>query len=93
MSDLVRTRIGPYTLEAALPFDELNEASLGQSLLSPLTAIEHLARQVCSDEELELVRNGRPVDCRIEPPPEAGSSVALVTADEELAALAEFVAS
>jgi tRNA pseudouridine55 synthase len=62
MSELVRTAIGSFRLDDAVPPHELTSQSLQQQLQSPLAAVADLPRVHLSLMELAEVRHGRPVD-------------------------------
>jgi len=61
MSALVRTAIGSFRLEDAVPLHELNCANWTEHLLPPLRAVEMLPRVELSDEEVLAVRAGRTI--------------------------------
>ncbi|MEX0703610.1 MAG: tRNA pseudouridine(55) synthase TruB [Planctomycetales bacterium] len=88
MAELVRTRIGPFTLEAAVPLDRLDAASLPAHLLPAATAVAHLPQWRCDEAEVALLRNGRAIVAALaDVPPQA--TVAILDPQGELAALAE----
>jgi len=68
MSFLVRTRVGPYTLEKSHTFAEIEAAvaddRLAEILLDPETAVEHLARYVATEEEAVRLRQGQAIPAR-----------------------------
>jgi len=65
MSFLVRTRVGPYTLETSHTLGEIEEAAkrgeLSEILQSPESAVEHLARFVVTHAEAEKLRQGQKI--------------------------------
>jgi tRNA pseudouridine55 synthase len=61
MSALVRTRIGAYRIESAIPLDQLTDETLETSLLDPMTAAAGMTKRVANDEELVLLRAGRAI--------------------------------
>src|SRR5690606_41544380 len=60
MSFLVRTRVGPYTLDQSWTFDEIERAMrhgrLPDVILSPETAVAHLPRYPVTGEEASRLR-------------------------------------
>lgn len=68
MSFLVRTRVGPYTLETSRTFQEIEaalaEGNEGELLLDPESAVEHLARYLASAEEAARLRQGQSISVR-----------------------------
>jgi tRNA pseudouridine 55 synthase len=68
MSFLVRTRVGPYTLEKSHTFAEIEAAvaenRLAEILLEPESAVEHLARYVATEEEAARLKQGQAVTVR-----------------------------
>ncbi len=105
MSELMRSRIGPFTLDTAVELSDLNEESLTSQLLPTVMAVDHFRKQICTENELNAVRCGRPIafqqpsvdDWRkAKPEMTAGEQpmdheglVALLTCDGQLAALAQ----
>lgn len=94
MSSLVRTRVGPFSVETATPFDDLVREKLDDVLHPARTATSHLPERTCTPEELELVRRGRPISWSTDQMPSTGtpadgSSIAILCPDGILAALAE----
>lgn len=59
MASLVRTAIGPFTLEGAQRLDELNADTLPAALQSPLMALGDMPRRVLDDAELGEIAAGR----------------------------------
>lgn len=93
MSELVRTRIGPYRLESATRLDELTSESLARHLLPPESAVTHLPRYAAHSDDLDHIRHGRLLRC----PPEVSfpdqSLVAVLTPTGELACLGRYRAA
>ena len=58
MSNLVRTSVGPFGLDAAIDPEQLTAENLAENLLSPLTALENWPQIVLSAQEATLVANG-----------------------------------
>ena len=90
MSALVRTRVGPYRVEDAIPFDQLTHATLNRSLLDPRTAIAGVPNRVANAEETELLRAGRgiPIGACTIAEGASGKSVAIVDEAGALLSLA-----
>jgi tRNA pseudouridine55 synthase len=89
MSALVRTRVGPFSIEAAVAPDSLDADSLSRQLVSPLLAVAELPRQSATAAELVEIYHGRRVGWS-EPAPADADPVVLVDAEGRLAALGEF---
>lgn len=95
MSGLIRTRVGPFSLESASELETLTAESLPKAILPPITAVPHLPRYCCSAEELQNISYGRPIHPTSVPPtpvPEdiADGPIALVTPTGDLAAIATY---
>ena len=96
MSELSRTRVGPFSLDAAVSPDEIDQESLPRHLLSPTAAVEHLTKLSGDDQTIAAIAHGRLVACRaLKPPAEThslsdGQTVAILTAEGELACLAHY---
>jgi tRNA pseudouridine55 synthase len=61
MSALVRTRVGPYRIEDAIPLDRLSNETLDGFLLDPPTAAAGLPKRVAKADEITLLRAGRAI--------------------------------
>ena len=61
MSSLVRTRVGPYRIEDAIPLDRLSNEALDGFLLDPTTAAAGLPKRVANPDEIALLRAGRAI--------------------------------
>lgn len=61
MTSLVRTSVGPFTLEHATPLDELSPDVIGTRLAPAVMAVESLPRQMLTESELRDVFHGRPL--------------------------------
>lgn len=92
MSGLVRTGVGPFSLEAAVAAEGLDEDTLSRQLVSPLVAVAELPRQVGSASELTEVFHGRRVSWSGPESPD-GAAVVLVDPDDQLVALGELDAA
>jgi len=89
MSALVRTRVGPFSIEAAGPPDSLDLETLSRQLVSPLLAVAELPRQSATAGELIEIYHGRRVEWSETTAGDA-ELVVLVDAEGRLAALGEF---
>ena len=89
MSQLVRTRVGPFSLEAALPVDAIDPDTLAERMVAPLVAVEDLPRQIATPDQLEEVFHGRRVAWS-EATPEDGARVVLVDSESQLAAIGDY---
>lgn len=58
MSALVRTSIGPFTLDDALPLDEINAESLPNWLHSPLSLLDTMPTRRVDDAEVTAICHG-----------------------------------
>jgi tRNA pseudouridine55 synthase len=61
MSALVRTAIGEFRVEEAVPLDALSAGTLPQHLQPALTALANLQRIELNDWQLVEIRSGRPI--------------------------------
>ncbi len=61
MSGLVRTRVGPYRIEEAIPLDQLTPETLDARLLDATTAAAGLPKRVANTDERALLRGGRAI--------------------------------
>lgn len=61
MTNLERTAIGHFTLERAVSLDALDRHSWREALLPPLEIVSHFPRRTCSEADLDLLAEGRPV--------------------------------
>jgi tRNA pseudouridine55 synthase len=59
LSALRRTASGPFDLEMALPLDEVRPGELGDRLISPPAAVEHLPSVRVAEPDLRRVRDGQ----------------------------------
>jgi tRNA pseudouridine55 synthase len=87
MTALVRTAIGPFTLDTAIPFDDVN-AAWQDHLLPPAQLMRSLPRITITAAELNDVRHGRDIPA----PPEtsqlaANAKIAAFDASGELVAI------
>lgn len=61
MTNLERTAIGPFTLARAVTLESLDRQSWREALLPPVEIVAHFPRHTCSDTDLDLLAEGRPV--------------------------------
>jgi tRNA pseudouridine55 synthase len=92
MSELVRTSIGSFRLDDAVPPTELTPQSLPLRLQSPLAAVADLPRVRLSVTELAEIRHGRTIDAlpnspRTGKPSPSQSEWAAVDVDGNLVAI------
>jgi len=90
MSDLVRTRIGEFCIETALPLAELWPATIAENLLPPVTAVAHLPKRICTSADLIELVFGRSVFCAESESFPSDTDIALLGPNGDLAALALF---
>jgi tRNA pseudouridine55 synthase len=85
---LRRTRVGPHSVERAVPIDALgDEARVRDALLSPLDAVAHLPRVPVDDAGRAALSHGRSVPAAGDAP--EGVPVALASRAGELLAIGE----
>ncbi len=85
MTELVRTRIGPFRSEDAVRIDDLQRDNVTSHLLPPARAVDHWPQHVCTDSELWEIAHGRQIVAGTAP----SGRIALLTSGGELAALGE----
>lgn len=89
MANLVRTRVGPFTLESAWPLEILDADSLPRAIIPAATAVAHLPQYRGTENDLAELRHGRPITAKLaDVPPNA--TVAVLDAAGKLVALAEY---
>lgn len=59
MTGLVRTAIGEFRLEDAVPPDELTRENIPAHLIPPVKAVAHLPSVICKLKQKDLLANGR----------------------------------
>ncbi len=84
MSALVRTAIGPFTLETATKVDALSAATLSDLLLSPVLALADAPRRLLSEEEVVEIIAGRTIVAR---PEDQGEEIAAIDGAGNLRAI------
>ncbi len=90
MTQLERTRVGDYRLDAAVDLDSLSRESLPAALLPPLSAVTHLPRYECSEDDMENIQHGRAIHVAQPMPDDSAAAVAITAPDGRLAAIATF---
>ncbi|MGI9176543.1 MAG: tRNA pseudouridine(55) synthase TruB, partial [Pirellulales bacterium] len=80
MESLVRTSVGPFTRESALPLDAVTPERIAALLLPPLTAVPTLPRVTLAGDELDLAVRGGLVSL----PDTAVESLAAIDEQESL---------
>ncbi|HEV8069568.1 MAG TPA: tRNA pseudouridine(55) synthase TruB [Planctomycetaceae bacterium] len=93
MSALVRTRVGPYRIEKAVPLDQLTDATLDAALLDPMTSAAGLPNRVANAEETALVQAGRAIAIGDLIKAREGACVVIVDGAGALSSLARLDAS
>ena len=63
MSELVRTRIGPFRLEDSISLDSLSADNVSNFVLPPLSALPHLPQHEIDTSDAERIRFGQKIDC------------------------------
>lgn len=85
MTDLIRTRIGPFLAHEAIPIADLTRDNLREHLQPPARAVEHWPHYRCTDSELWDIVHGRMIESRVDL--SEGTRCALLAPDGSLAAL------
>jgi tRNA pseudouridine55 synthase len=85
MSQLMRTAIGSFTIEEAVPLDNLQPDTWLDHLLPPLRAVDMLPRVVLTDAEIVHVHSGRAIAKQV--PHEIANEAAAVSTDGRLVAV------
>lgn len=86
MTALLRSRIGPFSSKDAVAIEDLQKENVAAHIQPPARAVEHWPQHTCSPVELWEIAHGRKIVLNHL---SAGSKVALLTTDGDLAALAE----
>lgn len=90
MSELVRTRIGPYRLDEAIEIDALTPDSLRERLLPGATCLGDFPQYLANENNMAEIRCGRAVILAADVQFDDGESVALIGPDGDLACLTEY---
>lgn len=91
MTELVRTAIGNFKLEQALPMDAISFESLHANLGPPLQSVIDLVRIELSDEEQRLIQTGRFLEAdRFGIDPDQAPQIAATDSDGILVAVLEW---
>jgi tRNA pseudouridine55 synthase len=90
VQELVRTRIGPFTLEESVAPENVSADSIARLLRPSLEAVGHLPRFVLDDAQIAAVTQGRMIALpETQGADQSMALVALVDRDSRLVALAE----
>jgi tRNA U55 pseudouridine synthase TruB len=90
MTSLRRLAVGPFTFENSIPFEELDEARLKQSIQLPLTAVASFPRRVVDDDEIRALRQGKKITTGQLSGLDGATEVAVIDQDDNLIAIARF---
>jgi tRNA pseudouridine55 synthase len=90
MSELVRTRIGPFSLDEATELDGLTADTLPTKLIPPGVAVGELPRYDCTQDEEENLKHGRKLHCDHVLPFRENETIAVFTPEGGLACLAKY---
>ncbi|WP_417383076.1 tRNA pseudouridine(55) synthase TruB [Gimesia sp.] len=93
MSALVRTRIGPFTLDSALELnEELSLGTIAEKLQPAVMAVEHLPHYHCNERELLSMSQGQKLKCKPEHFPATPEiiEVAVISPQGGLVAIADW---
>ncbi|WZO95870.1 tRNA pseudouridine(55) synthase TruB [Isosphaeraceae bacterium EP7] len=85
---LIRTKIGPFTVEDAVDPDTLDAENLAELLRPPIGAVPSLPRVNLVDAQIVDILQGRPL--RIDDPAIPAGEVAMMGPDGRLAAIGEW---
>ena len=85
-SDLIRTQVGPFKLDNALPIDSLDPQ---RDLLRPLLAVENLPQIVADPDQARRLANGMVIEMAEMADEIAGSEIAIIGPDGVLLAIGE----
>jgi tRNA pseudouridine55 synthase len=85
---LRRTRVGPHSVDRAVPLEALGDADrVASAMLSPLEAVAHLPRVTVDEQGIAALRHGRALMADADTP--EGTPLALASADGALLAIGE----
>ena len=90
MTSLRRLAVGPFVLETALSFDELDESRLRLSLQPPVLAINDHPRRVVTVDEIRDLRQGKTIAVGSLPELGSGTEIAIIDEHEILIGIARF---
>jgi len=90
MSGLKRTAVGEFTAEEAVPFLELNALNLHDYFRPSIQLINRMPTNVCTSEEIELLRNGQAIDADKEMEHAADEEIAAIDTERNLIAILRF---
>ncbi len=91
---LVRTGIGPFTLDNAIDLESLDPARLAASLRPPVDALGAMPQVAISADEVRAILQGRPIEpVSLSDESVPAGEVALIGPDDRLVAIAEYARS
>lgn len=93
MSELMRTAVGPYSIQEAVAPSQVTAETVSDLLLPLTTAVAHLRQYCCTAADLEEIRFGRTFDASPEFAAADGEMIALLRPDGPLAAMARYDAA
>lgn len=93
MSKLVRTGVGPFSIEDAVSLEELTESSLVSHLQPASTAVTELPHYQCQLTDEPALKNGRSIICQHETQFTDQQMIAVMTPGGQLACLAKYDSS
>jgi tRNA pseudouridine55 synthase len=93
LSSLVRTRIGAFPLNTALPLAELAADTLDRAAVPTSAAVAHLPQYHCNATEQEDLRHGRRFVMRMPVSADGRGRIAVVNDSNEFVAIAEHIAA
>jgi len=93
MTSLRRLTVGPFSVENAVPYDNLDVATLRAALQPPVQAIADLPRRNVDDNEAKALRQGKVIGLGPVPFPESANEAALIDLDNRLIGVARIEAA
>ncbi len=90
LAALVRTRIGPFGLDSAVPLDKLDGRTIGEFLQPAAAAVQSLPQWTAPPDEIARIRAGRPFGDQAPINVADRATVAVLDGAGELLCLAEF---
>lgn len=93
MSSLVRTRVGVFSIDTALPLDRLTADTIELASVPTSAAAAHLPQYHCTEAEQDDLRHGRRFVMQVPMPPDRHGRIAVVNDANELVAVTEHIAA
>jgi tRNA pseudouridine55 synthase len=90
MTELVRTRIGPFQLSDAIDPNSVTENNIDSCLQPALLAVDHFREYQCHSKDMKLLKNGCTVPCEGEAQYQDRETVRLMKSETDLIALARY---